>query len=598
MSPKSTSTTVLNTSADLSALAQEVSRSVAGEGGHSKRSKHVEKAKLQQARQNLNEVENLYFHHYRNSRPPVPSIPRRGTGAPSISAKATNPIPGPSGLSATSSKSSNTASHVSISAENPATSDAKDGASTSSTKVDVATTSATGSSGSSAPSANLSTHPPDPTTSNSSTSPTQTQTQDVSTSALAIPLSERVLSPRDTEQSSRQANRPRPYPMPSTSSTPSHPMTNRSSTSPHLVPTPATSLSRSGSQHTHVAKSGPSTPFSRSPTKSPTKARQPTGTTSIPGSPTKHLTKTTNKNTSTPSTLHPPQTAENTTAYKVPSALTPNAGTQTTGKSSGPTSYESFWNSMGNGGIGGLGVRKLPGVATGTSVGGTLPFEASYSPASPSTSALAGVLGAPSVSGPSSYSSYRASASAATSVGTPSTSVFPLGPSTSSAPLAFTSAPAQSPTSSSFSGVMGSEFTVPPYAVSRSNSLSMAMGGPGALPHNNLILMGTNGPYQYPPSGPSTNSNTSLAATNSGPVGMTATPDMYSGPYGATTGNSSAPNAATGAAAPLAFTVAGPPIIASDPVFNTPFMVMGASGNVVGLNGGIIQGPPYSGQPV
>lgn len=259
---------------------------------------------LIQAGQNLNEVENLYFHHYGKHQPAsqmsfTMRVPVAGTFRSSH--PSTNDV-GPTGTQSPLPADEDPEAEVELN-----------------DSLDVRAHS--GPAGPSRP---------------STTNPTSSQ--------LRQPSSSRDLH-------TRQMARPNPYPTPgAAASSTSH--SNAKSTFP--------SSFRSGPHPSNVTHSSalrsptPShtTPFPtpRSPTKSPGKGRIPPSTYQTP-----RLTKTQNQNTSTPSTLKPPIT-DNSTTYKPSPSLTAGMGSGVgslgsglAGQSTGPTSYESFWSSLGSG---------------------------------------------------------------------------------------------------------------------------------------------------------------------------------------------------------------------------------------------------------
>ncbi|KAG8882326.1 hypothetical protein FRB98_003780 [Tulasnella sp. 332] len=335
MSPTKSSISTPSTSAELAAITSEISRSVAGEpGGQSKRAKHVEKTKLQHltkqlamrlqyaklkvdhgwARQNLNEVENLYFHHYGKHQPAsqmsfTMRVPVAGTFRSSYP-------------SANESDPSGSKSSPVLHADDDPQSEVDDN-----DLLDVQAHS--GPAG-----------------------PSRSQTTNPTSSQLRQPSGSR-------DPHARQAARPNPYPA-TGAATPSTSYSNSKVT----FPSARTGLQPSNASHSPTLKSPTTTSHNtssfstpRSPTKSPGKSRLPSSTYQTP-----RLTKTQNKNTSTPSTLKPPITDSSTT-YKPLASLTAGLGSGIgigalgsgmAGQSTGPTSYESFWSSLGSGGALGM----------------------------------------------------------------------------------------------------------------------------------------------------------------------------------------------------------------------------------------------------
>ncbi|KAG8978889.1 hypothetical protein FRB94_012963 [Tulasnella sp. JGI-2019a] len=335
MSPTKASTLTPNTSAELATIASEISRSVAGDlgGGQSKRAKHVEKTKLQHltkqlamrlqyaklkvdhgwARQNLNEVENLYFHHYGKHQPAsqmsfTMRVPVAGTFR---SLHTPTGEPGPS-----TSKSP----VLPVAEEDPESE--ADGSDTQDIHVDSG--------------------PADPSRSQNAGSPYSQLRQSSGSRAVQARQGARPYPAIGAAASTTYAGSKGPFP--SSSRTTPHPSV--SSHSAVKSPTMSHAL------------------MPRSPTKSPGKSRAPSSTHHTP-----RLTKTQNKNTSTPSTLKPPIT-ENSTIYKPSPSLTSVMGVSgvgalgsgLAGQSTGPTSYESFWSSLGSGS--GLGMTSATAAAT------------------------------------------------------------------------------------------------------------------------------------------------------------------------------------------------------------------------------------------
>ncbi|KAG9042330.1 hypothetical protein FS837_011010 [Tulasnella sp. UAMH 9824] len=339
MTPKTSNASTLKTTTDLSALTHEIAKSVsAGDTGgpSSKRTKHVEKAKVQQltkqlamrlqyaklkvdhgwSRQNLDEVENLYFHHYRDRRP-EPShqylkAPQRRIGAA--------PFP--------SSSTSASTSHVHVEVSAPSGSQTKPGQPTS----------------------------PSQTT---PLSPLRTQPTIVVDGAQGPPGPLPIgYDPSVYSVGLNSAS----------SSVPTQPSSSTSATRTASSPRPVVRTSHHGSRsHPYLLSPNATGSSSASVLASPHKisakkaGKAPVRGGSSTGGGSKALGKTSSK-TSIPSTLQSPQIAESTAAARLAQMMGTKPTAGPAGSTSvavpapsslaGPTSYESFWSQLGSGGLG------------------------------------------------------------------------------------------------------------------------------------------------------------------------------------------------------------------------------------------------------
>ncbi|KIO25557.1 hypothetical protein M407DRAFT_25154 [Tulasnella calospora MUT 4182] len=296
------------------------------------------------SRQNLDEVENLYFHHYRDRRPEPshqqPKAPQRRIGAA--------PFP--------SSSTGASTSHVQVEVSEPSGSQTRPAQPTSPTQA--------------TPRSTLKTQPTivvdgaqenpgplpigyDPSVySVGLNTPSSSLQPQSSTSTLATRTTS---SPHPVVRTSHQGSRSHPYAFPP----------NATASSSGSVPISPQKIS--------AKKAG------KAPVRGST------------GAGNKSLGKTSSK-TSIPSTLQSPQIAESTAAARLAQMMGTKTGPGPVGSASvavpvpsslaGPTSYESFWNQLGTGG---LGARTLLSTSPSRSRLGSMSAGASLSAKSSST---------------------------------------------------------------------------------------------------------------------------------------------------------------------------------------------------------------------
>lgn len=287
--------------------------------------------RLPQTRQNLNEVENLYFHRHRATRPPVPQTITRRAGLPT-------------------QKPKNFVSHEAVDHQNAApSSKLKIGSDPTVYSIDPSGTA------------------PVPPTPKAQPPLSETSAPNVSSSnsgpirTLPVPLT--AAAPPPTKRSAGT----------SSTSTPTPTLHQTASMSSIQVSTPTTASLPYGG----TSKSG----SIRTP-KSTAKARA--ASVAAPSSPSRtfaapRVTIVHNKHTSTPSTLAPPMLSLDSHAARL--AASGTSTLTTTG--GGPTSYESFWSSLSStkgsaGGQVGLGLRA-------STLSGLVPIAPSPSAPAPTT---------------------------------------------------------------------------------------------------------------------------------------------------------------------------------------------------------------------
>ncbi|KAG8951211.1 hypothetical protein FRC04_006693 [Tulasnella sp. 424] len=263
-------------------------------------------------RQNLDEVENLYFHHYRDRRPAPPpqqpKAPQRRIGAApfaspsSISVSTSHVHAGVAGPSGSQSSTLPTSAHQSTES------------STLATQPTIIVDSALENDGPPPIGYDPSVYSVGP--SSSSSLPPQPST------STSVPRT--TSSPHPAVRTSRQGSRSHPY----------------------AVQPSATSAGSSSL----IPPSSPQKVSAKRAGKAPVRGGGGTGSAG-----SKSVGKASSK-TSTPSTLQPPQIAESTTAARLAQMLGTKTSTAAVGSPSatvspassfpGPTSYESFWNQL------------------------------------------------------------------------------------------------------------------------------------------------------------------------------------------------------------------------------------------------------------